>query len=125
MDNTKKILIVDDSIVARMSLRKILSKKFSNIREVSSGTEAIELLKTEQFDCLLIDYLMPGINGITTIKILREMGINSPIIVISANQQKSIVDKFNELVVVKKKKKQVAEQDLFDAVEIALSSCGG
>jgi CheY-like chemotaxis protein len=90
MDNNKKILIVDDSIVARMAIKKILSKKFTSIKEVSSGTEAINLLKNEQFDCILVDYLMPGINGITTIKILREIGINTPIIVISANQQKSI-----------------------------------
>jgi len=125
MDNSKKILIVDDSIVARMAIKKILSKKFNSIKEASSGTDAIELLKNEQFDCILVDYLMPGINGVTTIKIMREMGINSPIIVISANQQKAILDKFSELGVVAILKKQVAEQDLFDAVEKALFSRGG
>ncbi len=125
MENNKKILIVDDSIVARMAIRKILSKKFTSVKEVSSGTEAVSLLKNEQFDCILVDYLMPGINGITTIKILREMGINTPIIVISANQQKSILDKFYELGVVAVLKKQVAEQELFDAIEKAFSSCGG
>lgn len=125
MDYNKKILIVDDSIVARMAIKKILSKKFTNIKEVNSGTEAINLLKNEQFDLLIVDYLMPGINGITTIKILREMGINTPIIVISANQQKSILDKFKELGVIAILKKQVNEQELFDVFEKAFPSSGG
>lgn len=121
MNEDKKILVVDDSVVARMAIKKIISKKYGLIYEASSGSEAIELLKQEKFDCLLIDYLMPGINGITTIKIIREMGLQTPIIVISANQQRSILDKFFELGVVSVLKKQVSEAELLDAIDKALS----
>lgn len=124
MENDKKILIVDDSIVARMAIKKIIAKKYKNIFEASSGTDAIEMIKNEQFDCMLIDYLMPGINGITTIKILREMGVQIPIIVISANQQKAIIEKFNELGVVEVLKKQVSEQELMAALDKAFAQSG-
>lgn len=120
MSKDKKILIVDDSVVARMAIKKIISKKFTSISEASSGSEAIELLKNEKFDCLLVDYLMPGINGITTIKIIREMGLTTPIIVISANQQKTILDKFFELGVVAVLKKQVSEDELLNAIDKAI-----
>lgn len=120
MSKDKKILIVDDSVVARMAIKKIISKKFTSISEASSGSEAIELLKNEKFDCLLVDYLMPGINGITTIKIIREMGLTTPIIVISANQQKTILDKFFELGVVAVLKKQVSEAELLNAIDKAI-----
>jgi len=120
MSKDKKILIVDDSVVARMAIKKIISKKFTSISEASSGSEVIELLKNEKFDCLLVDYLMPGINGITTIKIIREMGLTTPIIVISANQQKTILDKFFELGVVAVLKKQVSEAELLNAIDKAI-----
>jgi CheY-like chemotaxis protein len=120
MSKDKKILIVDDSVVARMAIKKIILKKFTSISEASSGSEAIELLKNEKFDCLLVDYLMPGINGITTIKIIREMGLTTPIIVISANQQKTILDKFFELGVVAVLKKQVSEAELLNAIDKAI-----
>jgi len=120
MSKDKKILIVDDSVFARMAIKKIISKKFTSISEASSGSEAIELLKNEKFDCLLVDYLMPGINGITTIKIIREMGLTTPIIVISANQQKTILDKFFELGVVAVLKKQVSEAELLNAIDKAI-----
>jgi CheY-like chemotaxis protein len=120
MSKDKKILIVDDSVFARMAIKKIISKKFTSISEASSGSEAIELLKNEKFDCLLVDYLMPGINGITTIKIIREMGLTTPIIVISANQQKTILDKFFELGVVAVLKKQVSEDELLNAIDKAI-----
>ena len=120
MSKDKKILIVDDSVVARMAIKKIILKKFTSISEASSGSEAIELLKNEKFDCLLVDYLMPGINGITTIKIIREMGLTTPIIVISANQQKTILDKFFELGVVAVLKKQVSEDELLNAIDKAI-----
>jgi len=120
MSKDKKILIVDDSVFARMAIKKIISKKFTSISEASSGSEAIELLKNEKLDCLLVDYLMPGINGITTIKIIREMGLTTPIIVISANQQKTILDKFFELGVVAVLKKQVSEAELLNAIDKAI-----
>lgn len=117
-----KLLIIDDSIVARMAIVKMLGNKVSSITEASNGSAAVEMLKKESFDCILMDYLMPGLNGLTTLKIIREMGINTPIIIISANQQESVLSKFKEYNVTAILKKHVNSDELFDALCKALSN---
>lgn len=117
-----KLLIIDDSIVARMAIVKMLGNKVSSITEASNGSAAVEMLKKESFDCILMDYLMPGLNGLTTLKIIREMGINTPIIIISANQQESVLSKFKEYNVTAILKKHVNSDELFEALCKALSN---
>lgn len=118
------LLIVDDSLVARMAVKRMLEAEVGTIAEASSGTVAIELLKKKAFDCILMDYLMPGLNGMTTLKIIREMQIKTPVVIISANQQEAVIAKFNEMKVSAILKKHVNKQELLDALENALKNAG-
>ena len=67
------ILIVDDEEDVRNSLRNILNRRFEcKIAEVGSGEEALELLKKDMFDLVLLDIKMPGISGVDVLKKKKE-----------------------------------------------------
>ncbi|GAB4292397.1 MAG: hypothetical protein Fur0025_28110 [Oscillatoriaceae cyanobacterium] len=69
-----KILVTDDKPENRELLVKMLSPLGFEVREASSGTECLELVATYQPDAILIDLMMPGLDGFATIRRLWEQG---------------------------------------------------
>lgn len=68
----KRILIVDDEAMITKSLKKLLTKEGFEPIIVSSGNEALDQVKTNDFDLLIIDIRMPQMDGIETIRAIRE-----------------------------------------------------
>ncbi len=83
-----KILIVDDEEYNRLLFKMILDRWGIAYREASSGSEALEILKTNRFNLSFMDARMPGIDGLKTTQVIRhEMNISEsemPVICISA-----------------------------------------
>ena len=69
----KKILIIDDETMITKSLQKLLKKQGYEPTIVSNGIEAIEKIKTEDFDLLVLDIRMPQMDGIETIRNARQI----------------------------------------------------
>ena len=67
----KKILVVDDDPADRKLLREILSKKYTVI-EASNGEEALVLARSENPDLVLMDIMMPKIDGYTACSIIKK-----------------------------------------------------
>lgn len=76
----KKILIVEDDITIHDLISEILKNEQYNILNAYSGTEALMITEKEKLDLILLDLMLPGLDGEEIIK--RVKGI--PIIVISA-----------------------------------------
>ena len=71
----QKILIVDDSEFMRIIIKNILTDwGYTSILEADSGEQAIEIFKSKKPDLVLLDIIMPGIDGVETLK--RIMGVN-------------------------------------------------
>jgi len=90
---TYKLLIVDDSKLARMSAAKALSSlhpDWSRV-EAASADEALALSKTDSFDMALLDFNMPGRDGLDLAGELKAAHPAMPIAVVSANHQDEIV----------------------------------
>jgi signal transduction histidine kinase/DNA-binding response OmpR family regulator len=68
---TRHILLVDDNEVARYILRDLLKEPWLDIREASSGSEAISLLSEKLPDAVILDLLMPDISGFDILRQLR------------------------------------------------------
>lgn len=83
------ILIIDDSRTAIAVLSKILEPTGYNIISALDGESGIEMAKQHQPDLILMDVIMPGLNGFQATRILRkeEQTQNIPIIIISGNEQ--------------------------------------
>jgi CheY-like chemotaxis protein len=67
-----KIMLVDDEPDIRLIERIILEKSGYEVVETESGEECIEKLKNEKPDIILLDVMMPGINGWETAKRIKE-----------------------------------------------------
>lgn len=84
MSHEPKILIVDDDPTLCRSLKVFLRDKYSDIVTAFSGREAIELLASDTFDLILLDVLMPDINGYQVMDYINKTGIKTSVILISA-----------------------------------------
>lgn len=67
----KRILTVDDSTTFRLALAGFLSAEGYDVIQAQSGEEALELLRVQSVDCILLDLEMPGIGGRETCRILK------------------------------------------------------
>lgn len=90
---TYQVLIVDDAEI-NLVLFEALIKRMGNSKSItfSDALKGLEWAKANDFDLLIVDYMMPGLDGIEFIQQLREMPSkqNSPILMITANDQKQI-----------------------------------
>ncbi|SKB93056.1 Signal transduction histidine kinase [Salegentibacter salinarum] len=87
LDNLKekqRILIVDDNRINQVVTRRILEKQNFECVVVGNGVEAIERVTAENFDLILMDLNMPGINGMETTKRIREISKNVPVVALTA-----------------------------------------
>lgn len=86
---TAKILMADDSAFMRNVLKNILENNgYKNFIEASDGREALEKIKTEKPDLILLDVIMPNIGGI---EVIKEIGKQYKVIIVSAVGQEKIV----------------------------------
>jgi CheY-like chemotaxis protein len=69
---TRRLLIVDDNEVSRYIVREILDQPWLDIREAGRGAEALRLISDDPPDALILDLLMPDVNGLTVLSKLRE-----------------------------------------------------
>jgi len=78
-----RILVVDDDPTFRMTTAALLESDGYQVETAPDGQQAVEQLKHQQFDLLLVDLRMPGIDGISLVEALRLWGHGVPILMIS------------------------------------------
>ncbi|NET31999.1 MAG: response regulator [Cyanothece sp. SIO1E1] len=83
------ILITDDAAFTRRMLRKALEADEHIVLEASNGVECLEMLANHTPQCMLLDLLMPELDGYGVLQALREQGSKIPVIVLSADIQDS------------------------------------
>ncbi len=81
-----KILLVDDEIRIREVIKEYAILYGHNVTEASDGLEAIELVKNEDFDVVILDIMMPNLDGFMACKRIKAIK-KVPIIMLSARQE--------------------------------------
>lgn len=88
------ILLVEDNDMNRMVAQNSLQYYNCKVTEAENGAEALEILKKENFDIILMDIQMPEMDGIEATKIIRtEFKLKTPIVALTANAFKSEIEK--------------------------------
>jgi two-component system KDP operon response regulator KdpE len=82
-ENQSTVLIVDDEPSIRISLRTILSGLGFAVVEAARGEEAVSLVRTAQFDIVLLDINMPGLGGIEVCRLMRKNAPLLPIVMLT------------------------------------------
>ncbi len=85
--NIKKALVVDDSRVAHLNLRKLLLERSVEVDWVGSGEDCIKYLDTKKPDIIFMDVMMPGMDGFETSRTITSQNLQGspPIVMCSAN----------------------------------------
>jgi len=86
MSATSRILVVDDNVATRYSVRRVLEHQGFSVEEAGTGTEGLEQLQREPFDALVLDVNLPDMSGFDLVRILRASPRTSllPVIHVSA-----------------------------------------
>lgn len=82
----RNILIIEDDIKIRFLLRDYLKKEDFQIYEASDGDEGLNLFKNNKIDLILLDIMMPKVDGITVLETIRTVS-DVPIILLTAKAQ--------------------------------------
>lgn len=80
--STSHVLVVDDEPQIRRVLRTTLVAQGYQVSDARSGEDAVELIRDERYDLILLDYNMPGMSGIETCREIRR-GSDIPILMIT------------------------------------------
>jgi two-component system, NtrC family, response regulator AtoC len=83
-DKKRKVLVVDDEKTVRDSLRLLLKTSFEVI-VAENGLEALDLIEHEEPDLVLLDVMMPKLDGVATLQAMRDRNWQIPVVMLTAN----------------------------------------
>lgn len=96
-----KILLADDSPVIQTLSKKIFQGQGYDITGVKTGTAVLKEVETKDYDLIILDIILPGIDGMALAKKIRSLDDNkkakTPIIAISGNYKNYTKDDFDEV----------------------------
>lgn len=72
MDDSKKVLVVDDEERIRRLIRMYLERDELEVEEAENGAEALEMALENEYDVILLDIMMPEMDGIEVCEKIRE-----------------------------------------------------
>jgi two-component system response regulator ResD len=111
---TQSVLIVDDEPMARTLLRLMLVRAGFNVSEAEDGFDALEKVQASQPDIILLDVMMPGMDGFSVCEELRQRKetSNLPIIMLSAKTDLDSINKGLRVGATKYLTKPISPEDL-------------
>lgn len=83
----EKILIAEDEKELAKAIKIILEYSNYEVTVTNNGLEALQKTEEENFNCIILDIMMPVMNGLEALKEMRANGTNTPIILLTAKSQ--------------------------------------
>ncbi len=112
----KKIIVVDDSNIIRNYLQRACMPKY-DVTTVNGGEEAINSLSTDHYDMILLDLMMPGVDGFGVLDYLRDHNSNIPVVIISGDTTKETIDRAFQYNVVDMIEKPFSEKTILEKID--------
>ena len=80
-----RVLLAEDNPINALLARALLEREGCKVDRIASGDEAVSALSRGFYDLILMDLRMPGLNGLEATKALRERGVTTPIVALTAD----------------------------------------
>lgn len=121
---TQSVLIVDDEPMARTLLRLMLVRAGFNVSEAANGYDALDKVKKVRPDVVLLDVMMPGMDGFAVCASIRDHDDTAdlPIIMLSAKTDLDSINKGLQVGATKYLTKPISPEDLTEHVREALDN---
>lgn len=93
MDERATILIVDDDDVDRMAVRRALRNTGWQLTfaEAEDGSTALAAVQRDRFDCIILDYMLPGTDGLTVLREIRALGVTTPVVMLTGQRDEQLI----------------------------------
>jgi two-component system, OmpR family, copper resistance phosphate regulon response regulator CusR len=88
---TMEVLIIEDEIKVVDFISKGLEEEGYSVSSALDGRQGLDLIKARKFDIVLLDLMIPEIDGLKVLKSIRSWGINTPVLIITAKNTKEDV----------------------------------
>ena len=118
---TLTILYAEDDLIIRDSISRILKMFFNEVYTANDGNEALEIYQNNKIDVLMLDYVMPNLDGYQTARIIREINKKIPIIIVSAYTDKEKLLNTIELNLIKYLEKPILHETLMNVLNSVVS----
>ncbi len=82
-----RILIIEDDEYLRLSLKKALESDLYVVDHMGDGVNGSYIARTHDYNLIIIDYILPGKNGLEIVKEIRAKGVNTPILIMSVRSE--------------------------------------
>ena len=116
-----KVLVVDDSGLARRLTRQFLQELGHTVEEATDGAQALERYALNRHDAVILDMVMHGMYGLDVLIKLRELNPSLPVIVVTADIQKSTREQVKAAGAAAAINKPLKREDLTAALDAALA----
>ncbi|MHC4270707.1 MAG: ATP-binding protein, partial [Planctomycetota bacterium] len=83
-----KVLVAEDVLTNQMLIKRMLNKMGLEPKVVEDGEKAVEVASSENYDLIFMDIQMPNMNGFEATRLLRQKGVQTPIVALTANALK-------------------------------------
>ncbi|MCL6515864.1 response regulator [Alicyclobacillus sp.] len=94
---SKKVLIVDDQFGIRVLLQEVLLQEGYQVFQAANGPAALEIVRQEAPDLILLDMKIPGMDGLEILRNLRKMGASTKVIMMTAYGELDLIQEAMEM----------------------------
>ena len=95
IEQHRRVLVVDDDRQIRQILVAALRQKSLTIDEAADGREAIDLLREHTYSVVLLDILMPGVNGFDVLAAIDEESMNAPVVLVVSGAERAVLNELD------------------------------
>lgn len=89
----RRVLVADDSAVARMLIKQMIDTSRFDVTEAMDGIEALNAIRSQSFDVVLLDLLMPNMTGVEILQRVLGMEDAPRIVVLTSDDQEQTVER--------------------------------
>ena len=116
------ILIIEDSSYMRRLIRKILDADHYEIIEADNGLKGLQMAAQKTPDCILLDLVMPEVDGLKILRLFQEQKKGIPVIVVTADIQETVRQQCLDLGAIAFINKPPRERELRETIRKVLPS---
>jgi two-component system OmpR family response regulator len=94
---SRQILIVEDNRMLLELMKSKLEGQGYHVKKAENGLEALNVVEKNKIDLIISDIMMPNISGLSLLGVLNDSPNRIPVILMSSNEQKNVIDSAKKL----------------------------